>query len=93
MSKTFEIAKYEYSHHVARPRFWIALLSLPLGMILVMLFALVISLSSMSKLPVGYVDEANLIIQPFTAPEKPSLFEPTIPMVPFASGEEARPAA
>ncbi len=93
MSKTFEVARYEYTHHVARPRFWIALLSVPLGIVLVMLFAAALSLSSMSKLPVGYVDEANLITKPFTAPEKPSLFEPVIPMVPFASAEEARAAA
>ncbi len=93
MSKTFEVAKYEYTHHVARPRFWIALLSVPLGIVLVMLFAAALSLSSMSKLPVGYVDEANLITKPFTASEKPSLFEPVIPMVPFASAEEARAAA
>ncbi|MEL7645811.1 MAG: ABC transporter permease [Anaerolineaceae bacterium] len=93
MSKTFEVAKYEYTHHVARPRFWIALLSLPVGILVVMLFAVAISLSSMSKLPVGYVDEAKLITKPFTAPEKPSLFEPVIPMLPFSSAEEARAAA
>jgi len=93
MSKTFEVAKYEYTHHVARPRFWIALLSVPVGIVLVTLFAVAVSLSSMSKLPVGYVDEAKLITIPFTAPEKPSLFEPVIPMIPFSSEEEARASA
>jgi hypothetical protein len=92
MSKTFEVADTNTPPR-RRPRFWIALLSVPLGIVLVMLFAAALSLSSMSKLPVGYVDEANLITKPFTAPEKPSLFEPVIPMVPFASAEEARAAA
>ena len=93
MNKTFEVAKYEYTHHVARPRFWIALLSVPLGMIVVMLFSIAVSLSSVSKLPVGYVDEAGWITVPPTAPEKRSLFEPVIPMVPYASAGEARAAA
>jgi len=93
MNKTFEVAKYEYTHHVARPRFWIALLSVPLGMIVVMLFSIAVSLSSVSKLPVGYVDEAGWITVPPTAPEKRSLFEPVIPMVQYASAGEARAAA
>ncbi|HOE35704.1 MAG: ABC transporter permease [Chloroflexi bacterium] len=93
MSKTFEVAKYEYTHHVARPRFWIALLSVPVGMVLVMLFAIAISLSSVSKLPVGYVDEAGLIAIPPSFAEKPSLFEPVIPLRPYASEQEARAAA
>jgi hypothetical protein len=38
MNKTFEVARYEYTHHVARPRFWIALLSLPIGIAVVILF-------------------------------------------------------
>jgi ABC-2 type transport system permease protein len=39
------------------------------------------------------VDEANLISQAFAGPQKPSLFEPVIPMLPFSSAEEARAAA
>jgi len=93
MSKTFEVAKYEYTHHVARPRFWIALLSVPVGMVLVMLFAIAISLSSVSKLPVGYVDEAGLITIPPSFAEKPSLFEPVIPLRPYTSEQEALAAA
>lgn len=93
MNKTFEVARYEYTHHVARPRFWIALLSLPIGIVLVIFISVVISFTSMSKLPVGYVDEANLISQAFAGPQKPSLFEPVIPMLPFSSAEEARAAA
>lgn len=93
MNKTFEIAKYEYTHHVGQKRFWIALLSVPLAIILMSVFSVVLSITSVNSDPVGIVDHAGLISVPETPPEKDGLFDVVIQFNEYPDEAAARAAA
>lgn len=90
MKKIIDVAKYEYIHHVAKPRFWITLLGMPLGFLLIMALSVFFSFLSFDKEPVGYVDRANLIIQPQQKPEKFGFFDLFIELVPYDDEAVAR---
>ncbi|MFZ3150452.1 MAG: ABC transporter permease [Anaerolineaceae bacterium] len=93
MNKTLEVAKYEYKRHVLRRRFWVALFSVPLGIALVMLLSIYMSVSSINTQPVGYIDKAGIITQPQVLPEKTSIFEPVIPLIPYKDEASAKQSA
>ena len=93
MNKTLEVAKYEYKHHVLRRRFWVALFSVPVGIALVMLLSIYMSVSSINTQPVGYIDKANIITQPQVLPQKTSIFEPVIPLIPYKDETSAKQSA
>jgi ABC-2 type transport system permease protein len=88
-----EGAKYEYTRHVNNKAFWITLFAVPAGILLIMLLSVVITFASIDTDPVGYVDQAGLIKQPQEKPSKTSLFEPFIPLIPYADETSARWAA
>ncbi len=93
MNKTFKVALHEYKGHVQKKSFWIALLSIPLGISLVMFLSIYMAISSVNTDPVGYVDEANLIGKPQVIKEKSFLSDPQIPLIPFADEASAEEAA
>ena len=93
MNKMHEVAKYEYTRHVNNKAFWITLFAVPAGILLIMLLSVVITFASIDTDPVGYVDQAGLIKQPQETPSKTSLFEPFIPLIPYADETSARQAA
>lgn len=93
MNKMHEVAKYEYTRHVNNKAFWITLFAVPAGFLLIMLLSVVITFASIDTDPVGYVDQAGLIKQPQEKPSKTSLFEPFIPLIPYADESSARWAA
>jgi ABC-2 type transport system permease protein len=93
MNKMHEVAKYEYTRHVNNKAFWITLFAFPAGILLIMLLSVVITFASIDTDPVGYVDQAGLIKQPQEKPSKTSLFEPFIPLIPYADETSARWAA
>jgi len=93
MNKMHEVAKYEYTRHVNNKAFWITLFAVPAGILLIMLLSVVITFASIDTDPVGYVDQAGLIKQPQETPSKTSLFEPFIPLIPYADETSARWAA
>jgi len=93
MNKTFEVAKYEYNRHVSKKSFWITLFAVPIGFLLIMLLSVVITLASINKDPVGYIDQAGLIKIPQQQPENNSFFEPFIALIPFTDEASARQAA
>ena len=93
MNKMHEVAKYEYTRHVNNKAFWITLFAFPAGILLIMLLSVVITFASIDTDPVGYVDQAGLIKQPQEMPSKTSLFEPFIPLIPYADETSARWAA
>jgi len=93
MNKMHEVAKYEYTRHVNNKAFWITLFAVPAGILLIMLLSVVITFASIDTDPVGYVDQAGLIKQPQQKPSKTSLFEPFIPLIPYADETSARWAA
>jgi len=90
MNKMHEVAKYEYTRHVNNKAFWITLFAVPAGILLIMLLSVVITFASIDTDPVGYVDQAGLIKQPQEKPSKTSLFEPFIPLIPYADETSAR---
>lgn len=90
MKKIIDVARYEYIHHVAKRRFWIALLGIPVGFLLIMALSMLFSYLSFDTEPVGYVDQANLITQPQEVPEKIGFMDIFIQLIPYADEETAR---
>lgn len=93
MNKTLTVARYEYLHHVGNKRFWIALLSVPLGFVLILVISLLLSRFSFDTRPVGIVDQGNLIqIEPDNSQES-TFFEPQIYLYVYPDESAARAAA
>ncbi len=93
MNKTLIVARYEYLHHVSNKRFWILLVSVPLGMLLVILVSALLSFASLDTRPVGLVDQGSLIqLEPDNS-IKSTLFNPQIHLFLYPTEESARQAA
>ena len=90
MKKIIDVARYEYTHHVAKRRFWIALLGIPVGFLLVMGLSLLFSYLSFDTEPVGYIDQANLITQPQEVPENIGFLDIFIELIPYTDEQAAR---
>jgi ABC-2 type transport system permease protein len=90
MKKIIDVARYEYTHHVGKRRFWIALLGIPVGFLLIMGVSMLFSYFSFDSEPVGYIDQANLITQPQEVPEKVGFMEIFIKLIPYVDEESAR---
>lgn len=90
MKKIIDVARYEYIHHVAKRRFWIALLCVPIGFLIIMGLSMLFSYLSFDNDPVGYVDLANLINQPQEVPDKVGFMEIFIQLIPYTDEETAR---
>lgn len=93
MNKTLTVARYEYLHHVGSKRFWISLLSVPLGFALILAVSLLLSRFSFDTRPVGIVDQGNLIqIKPDNSKES-TFFNPQIYLYVYPDESSARAAA
>ena len=90
MKKIIDVARYEYTHHVTKRRFWIALLGIPVGFLLIMGLSVLFSFMSFDRTPVGYIDQAKLITQPQEVPENLGLFDDFIELIPYTDAETAR---
>jgi len=90
MKKIIDVARYEYTHHVGKARFWITLLGLPIGFLLIMGISMLFSYLSFDTEPVGYIDQANLITQPQEVPEKVGFMDIFIRLIPYADEASAR---
>lgn len=90
MKKVIDVAKYEYFKHVGKRRFWIALLGVPVGFLLIMALSILFSFLSFNQDPVGYVDQADLITQPQQIPEKTGFLKLFIPLIPYDDEASAR---
>ena len=53
MKKVIDVAKYEYFKHVGKRRFWIALLGVPVGFLLIIALSMFISCLSFNREPVA----------------------------------------
>lgn len=93
MNKTMNVARYEYLHHVGNKRFWISMVSVPLGFVLIIVFSMLLSFLAFDTRPVGIVDNGNLIqIEPDNS--KPStFFDPQIYLYVYPDESAARAAA
>lgn len=89
MKKIWLVFKYEYTRHVMRKRFIIALLSMPLFIGFMMAISIAASLLSINKSPVGYVDLSGAFNN-FT-PDEPTkgLFQDGVQFIPYQSVEQA----
>ncbi len=93
MNKTANVARYEYLHHVGTKRFWISLLSVPLGFVLIFVVSVVLSFLSFDTRPVGIVDQGDLIqLEPDNS-KKSTLFDTQIYLYVYPDESEARAAA
>ena len=86
MNKTVNVARYEYLHHVGNKRFWISLISVPLGFTLIFILSALLSRFSFDTRPVGIVDQGNLIqLQPDNS-AKSTFFDPQIYLYVYPDG-------
>ena len=92
MNKTVNVARYEYLHHVGDKRFWISLISVPLGFTLIFILSALLSRFSFDTRPVGIVDQGNLIqLQPDNS-AKSTFFDPQIYLYVYPDEASARAA-
>jgi ABC-2 type transport system permease protein len=82
MNKFWQVAWHEYSRHVFRRRFLLALLSVPFMLVVMIVLILVILWTSSSPLPVGYIDHSGILENPIPQPAA-KWPERTAPMVPY----------
>ena len=97
MAKMWLIARYEYGQRVFQKKFIMALVSFPL--IIVLMFGLISFSVSFEKSdrPVGYVDQAGVLVDPLPAPQRAGspddpAPEKLLPLERYASEEAAREA-
>lgn len=88
MSKFWRITWREYSRHVFRKRFLLALLSVPLLIAFTVVLVIAIIRIESSPKPVGYVDQSGLLVNPI--PQAPAKFpERTVPAVAYSDEASA----
>jgi ABC-2 type transport system permease protein len=93
MNKTMNVARYEYLHHVGNKRFWLSLVSVPLGFGLILVISLLLSRFSFDTRPVGIVDNGSLIqLEPDNSKES-TFFNPQIYLNVYPDESTARSAA
>ncbi len=68
MSKFWLIASHEYSRHVFRKRFLLALFSVPLLMVLMVVLIIVIIRMDSNPTPIGYIDHSGLLVNSIPQP-------------------------
>ncbi len=83
MDKIWLIFKYEYTRHVLRRRFIMALVSMPLFMVVIMGVSILSSLMSIDKAPVGYINHSSTLAD--FQPEKPGegFFTSGVEFIPY----------
>ena len=93
MNKTMSVARYEYLHHVGNKRFWISLISVPLGFLLIFVLSVLLSRFSFDTRPVGLVDQGKLIqLEPDNS-QKSTFLDPQIFLTVYPDEGAARAAA
>jgi ABC-2 type transport system permease protein len=93
MNKTLEVAKYEYTRHVSKKSFWIGLLALPIGLLLLIGLSMFMSASSIDTSPVGYVDQSGLMTLKPKIVDTTGLFSENVQLIAYNSIEDASKAA
>jgi ABC-2 type transport system permease protein len=79
MSKFWLIAAHEYTRHVFRRRFLLALSSVPLLIILMIVLVLVVITVDSNPTPIGYIDQSGILANPKSQPAA-KWPERTVPM-------------
>ena len=78
MNKFWRVALHEYTRHVFRRRFLLALFSVPLLMVFTVVLVIVIIRLESSSTPIGYIDHSGILANPIaqSAPKWPERFVP-----------------
>ncbi len=90
MKKIWLVFKYEYTRHVLRKRFLIALFSAPLFMAFIMGASIIASLSAMNDSPAGFIDQSGVFADYEPDPVSKGFLEMDIPFIRYTSEEDAR---
>ncbi len=92
MNKIWLILRNEYLRHARKKSFLFGILSMPFFVGLIALIGVVSVWLEYNNLPVGYLDPAQLIVEPSQVPvEEKKLFKP-VAAVPFENEESAKAA-
>jgi ABC-2 type transport system permease protein len=89
MNKIWLVFKYEYTRHVLRKRFLIAVLSMPLFIIVMMAASIAASMMSINRSPVGYINQSDVLKGFSPAPPKEGFLRTQVEFVPCSSEIEA----
>ncbi len=89
MSKFWQIASHEYSRHVFRRRFLLALFSVPLLIVFTAVLVIVIIRMDSISTPIGYVDHSGLLTNPIPQPAV-KWPERTVPMRAYTDETSAK---
>jgi ABC-2 type transport system permease protein len=89
MSKFWHVAWHEYSRHVFRRRFLLALFSVPLIVVVMIVLIIVIIRMDSDPTPIGYIDHSGILANPIPQPAA-KWPERTVPMVPYADETSAK---
>jgi ABC-2 type transport system permease protein len=89
MSKFWRIAWQEYSRHVFRKRFLLALFSVPLMLAFMAVLIIVILWTDTSPTPIGYIDHSGLLVNAIPQPSA-KFPERTTPMQAYPDEASAR---
>jgi ABC-2 type transport system permease protein len=89
MNKFWRIAFHEYSRHVFRRRFLLALFSVPLLMVFMVVLIIVIIRIDSNPTPIGYIDHSGLLVNPTSQPA-PKWPERKIPMLAYSDETSAK---
>jgi ABC-2 type transport system permease protein len=79
MKKFWRIAGHEYSRHVFRRRFLMALFSVPLLIVLMAILVIAVIMVNSDPTPIGYIDQSGILANPIPQPAV-KWPERTIPM-------------
>ena len=89
MSKFWQIASHEYSRHVFRRRFLMALFSVPLMIILMIVLVIAVIMVNSNPTPIGYIDHSGILANPIPQPAA-KWPERTVPMVAYPDEPSAK---
>jgi ABC-2 type transport system permease protein len=89
MNKFWQVAWHEYSRHVFRRRFLLALFSVPLLMVFMVVMIIVVIMINSKPTPIGYIDHSGLLANPIPQP-RVKWPERTVQMVAFTDETSAK---
>lgn len=68
MNKFWRITSHEYTRHVFRRRFLLALFSVPLLILFMVVLVLVVIMVNSDPTPIGYIDQSGILANPIPQP-------------------------
>lgn len=92
MNKIWLVFKYEYSRHVLRRRFILALISMPLFIAVMMIASIASSLMTIDRSPVGFVNDSSVLEGFQPNPPENGFLNMDVQFIPFETEELVKAA-